>query len=95
MRNLTKSEKLMVKENFDYQIGGILNMIEDRGLEAANITSVADAKKIVEDIANIALNGMRNKSKEICFTSTELKTFIDKLTISAIKELEEAIEYEL
>lgn len=95
MRNLTKSEKLMVKENFDYQIGGILNMIEDRGLEAANITSVADAKKIVEDIANIALNEMRNKSKEICFTSTELKTFIDKLTISAIKELEEAIEYEL
>lgn len=38
---------------------------------------------------------MRNKSKEICFTSTELKTFIDKLTISAIKELEEVIEYEL
>lgn len=95
MRNLTKSEKLAVKENFDYQIGGVLNMIEDEGLEAANIKSVADAEKIVEDIVNITLNEMRNKSKEICFTSTELKTFIDKLTISAIKELKEAIEHEL
>lgn len=95
MRNLTKSEKLAVKEAFDFQIGGILNLIDDAGLEAVNINSVDDAKKIADNIADILLKKMRNRNTEICFTSTELNKFINKLKVAAINELEEAIKYEL
>lgn len=95
MRNLTKSEKLAVKEEFDFQIGGILNLIDDAGLEAANIKTIEDAKNIVDNVAHILLKEMRNRNTEICFTSTELNKFINKLKIAATTELEDAIKYEL
>ena len=95
MRNLTKSEKLAVKDKFDFQIGGILNLIDDMGLEAANIKTVEDAKNIADNVAHILLKEMRNSNTEICFTSTELNKFINKLKIAATAELEDAIRYEL